>query len=110
MTTLYVTNNCGVFIKFDYAFQMYEFPLGQTVEVPEEAARHIFGYGLQDKEPCLVRLGLIKTQLDIPEGLKTLSKVEISLDPPKKNHSLSPVVGKVPLPDSHRARGNIKSA
>lgn len=108
MTTLYVTNTLDNPIRFDYAFKPYEFPVNQTVEIPEDAARHIFGYGDEDKEPYLVRLGLIKTKNDIPDGVRILSKVLITLDPPKKNHSLSPVVEKVPLPVNKQAGGNFK--
>lgn len=108
MNTLFVTNTLENTIKFDYAFKPYEFPTNKTVEVPEEAARHIFGFGDDDKEPYLVRLGLIKTKNDIPDGVRILSKVLITAEPPKKNHSLSPVVEKVPLPDNARAGGNFK--
>ena len=108
MNTLYVTNTLENTIKFDYAFKPYEFPSNQTVEIPEDAARHIFGFGDEDKEPYLVRLGMIKTRLDIPDGVKTLSKIQITSEPPKKNHSLSPVVEKVPLPVNKQAGGNFK--
>jgi hypothetical protein len=108
MTTTFVTNTWEKPIKFDYAFKLYEFPVGKTVEIPEDAARHLFGYGEEDKEPYLVRLGLIQTKKDIPDGIRILSKFLISLDPPKRNQSLSPLVEKVPLPGNARAGGNFK--
>jgi hypothetical protein len=108
MTTLFVTNNWDKTIEFDYAFKLYQFPVGKSVEIPEGAARHLFGHGDADKEPYLVRLGLIKTKADIPEGIRILSKISITEELPVKNHSLSPVVEKVPLPANKRAAGNFK--
>ena len=110
MTTKFVTNTWDKPISFDYAFKLYEFPVGKTVEIPEEAARHLFGYGQEDKEPFMTRLGLIKTRADIPDGLKILSKFVVTDEPPRKNHSLSPVVERVPPPAFKRVGGNLKSA
>ena len=87
MTTKFVTNTWDKPISFDYAFKLYEFPVGKTVEIPEEAARHLFGYGQEDKEPFMTRLGLFKTRADIPDGLKILSKFVVTDEPPRKNHS-----------------------
>lgn len=110
MNTLYVTNHWDKPIQFDYAFRMYEFPVGKRVEAPEDAVRHIFGYGAQDKEPFLARLGLIRTKNDIPEGLKILEKIIIAHPAQAQNHAQSPVVERVPLPASKRAGGNLKAA
>lgn len=98
MQTLYVTNRWEKPIEFNFNFKPYKFPVGETVEAPEEAVRHIFGHGEVDKEHIMARLAIIKTRNDIPEGLKILSKFEITDRPPAKNHSLSPVVERVPLP------------
>jgi len=104
---MYVTNNWEKPIVFDYAFQQYRFPVNQTVEAPEEAIRHIFGWGDNDKEVYLTRLGLIKTKNDLPQGLEILEKIQITLEPPQQNHSLSPVMERVPLPSSKKAGGNV---
>jgi len=110
MSTRFVTNKWDKPIAFDYAFRMYEFPVDKTVEIPEEAARHIFGYGVEDKEPFLARLGLIRTKNDLPQGIETLSKILITEEPPRPNHAISPVVERVPLPTSKRAGGTLKAA
>lgn len=110
MANKFVTNNWSKPIKFDYAFQVYEFPVGETIEIPEEAARHIFGYGEHNKESHLTRLGLARTNLDIPEGLKILSKFLITDEAPRQNRSLSPAVERVPLPQLKKVEGNIKTA
>ena len=49
--------------------------------------------------------------VEVPlEGLKILSKILITDQPPKKGHSLSPVVEKVPLPPSVEAGGKFNAA
>jgi hypothetical protein len=48
----------------------------------------------------MARLAMIHTKADIPKGLKILEKILITDQPPKKGHSLSPVVERVPLPPS----------
>jgi hypothetical protein len=79
--------------------------LAKLLRLPIEAVRHIFGHGDPDKEQYMARLSMIKTKNDIPEGLKILSKIEISETPPAKNHLLSPVVERVPLPTARKVGG-----
>ena len=97
MANVFVTNHGDTVLKDGWDGVVYEFNKGATVEIPDFVATHIFGYGVDDKEPCLIRLGWIKTSNDFKDGLEKLSKFEITTHP-VKNHSLSPVVGKVPLP------------
>ena len=94
-------------MKDGFSGIFYEFLPGKTLEIPEEAAAHIFGYGDSDKQPYLARLGWAKTSNDLDEGLKILSQWELSTEPPKKNQSLSPLVERVPLPAQKRAGGKI---
>ena len=110
MSNLYVTNRWEKDISFSYAFKPYVFPVNQTVEAPLEAIRHIFGYGEQDKEPYLAQLALIRTKKDVPDGIRILDKIEISEQPPKKEHSLSPVLQRVPLPAEGRVGGKLSQA
>ena len=107
MTTIYVTNRWTKSIAFPYNFVMYEFPVGESVEIPIEAASHIFGYDQEDKEPYLIQLGLIKTRNDFEEALRILSRFECSFELPTKNRNLSPSVERVPLPNARRAGGNV---
>jgi hypothetical protein len=106
MQTLYVTNRWEKPITFSYEYKPYTFPVGQTVEAPKDVVCHIFGHEDPNKENYMARLALIQTRNDIPEGLKILSKFEISERPPMKNHLLSPVVERVPLP-SKKVGGKI---
>jgi hypothetical protein len=105
MSTLYVTNNWDKAVSMAYCFKQYEFPKGQTVAVEEDAARHIFGFDQEDKEPYMVRLGWQRTHADLEESLKIYESFVFSSEPPKKNHSLSPVVERVPSPK--KAGGNV---
>lgn len=95
---MYVTNKTDKELVVDYGCVEVRFPVNTPIEITDHAARHIFGYGEKDKLPFMTSLGIVRTMNDIPEGLKTLEKFEITDDLPKKNHSLSPVVEQVPLP------------
>jgi hypothetical protein len=110
MSTVYVTNRWEKPVAFDYAFKPYTFAVGETVEVPVEVANHIFGYGAEDKEPYMARLGLIKTRNDIPDGLKIIAKFEIADTPPSQDRSLSPAVERVPLPPLKGSGGKFRAA
>ena len=98
MANVFVTNNSDKSFDGLHAYQRYEFPVGKTVEVDEEVARYFFGYGLEDKLPILARNGWTQTMNDIPKGMEILAKFHVSTEPQAKNHSLSPVVERVPLP------------
>jgi hypothetical protein len=98
MTTVYVTNRSDKPLIDEYAFKPYKFPVNETVEIPVEVARHIFGYGSEDKEPFLARLGFAKTKNDIPAGLEILKKFDIAQEQPTPNRSLSPAIDLVPPP------------
>jgi len=109
MSTIYVTNHSDKTLKDGFSGKFYEFKPGSTVEIPLEAAQHIFGYGDENKEIYLARLGWIVSHNDLEKGLELLTKWDISTEPPKKNQSLSPLVERVPLPSSKRAGGKILS-
>jgi hypothetical protein len=98
MSNIFVTNNSDKKLTDGLGGVFYEFPKGKTVEIPEEVARHIFGYKEDDKEPYLARLGWIKTHNELDEGLLILDQWVLSTEPPKKNQYISPLVERVPLP------------
>lgn len=52
-----INKNVNVF-KDGWHGHQYEFPPNQEVEIPLEAAIHIFGFNLKDKTKNLVRLGI----------------------------------------------------
>jgi hypothetical protein len=110
MSVIFVTNNSDKVWKDGYAGKFYTFGKGETVEIPIEVATHVFGYGDDNKEPYLARLGWITTANDLDKGLELLSKWELSTEPPKKNQSLSPLVERVPLEVVKSRGGKVLSA
>lgn len=109
MSVIYVTNNSGQPLKDGFAGVCYEFPVSQTVEIPEEVAIHIFGYGQNDKEPYLARLGWVHTKNELESGLARLGRWKFDTQKPQKDQSLSPLVERVPLPAQKRAGGKVLS-
>ena len=107
MTTVYVTNKNFKPLVVDYRGKDVSFPTNETVEIPLEAARHILGYGDNNKEPYLASLGLCLTSNEIPDGLKKLANFVIVEEAPQQDHSLSPVVEQVPLPPAKRGGGKV---
>ena len=107
MSVIFVTNNSKQDLRDGFAGVFYEFKVGQTVEIPEEVAKHIFGYGDDDKVPYLARLGWMRTSNELPDGLERLKQWRISPEPPQKNQSLSPLVERVPLPANKRGGGKV---
>jgi len=98
MTELvYVTNNTNKDLYAEYNYVGYDFPVGKTVELTVPAARHMVGYGDEDKEKYLVQLGMIRLHSELEEAMENLKKIHISLEPPEKNRSLPSAVGAVPL-------------
>lgn len=109
---VYVTNNSDIEFKDGYAGEVYEFKKGKTVQVPEIVARHVFGWGDEDKEPYLARLGWIKSRAELGDGIAKLEQFKISTEQARENHALSPVVERVPLPVGVRPRqagGKVRS-
>jgi hypothetical protein len=98
MSNIFVTNNSDKKLTDGYGGVFYEFPKGKTVEIPEEVARHVFGYKDDNKEPYLARLGWIVSKNDLDKGLEILAQWDFSTQPIKKNQSISPLVEQVPLP------------
>ena len=104
---IFVTNNSDIKLRDGYAGEFYDFLPGKTVEIPEEVARHVFGYGDDDKKPYLTRLGWLVNENEVDKAYAMLDKWDISEQAPKKNQSLSPLVEKVPLPSEKKAGGKL---
>ena len=102
---VFVTNNSDKKLTAQYAYEEYKFPVGETVGLSPEAAKHIFGYGDSNKEPYLSRLGFIRLHSELEEGLERLAQFEITSEPPQQNRSLPSAVGVVPLPVERQVRG-----
>ena len=104
---VYVTNNSNKDLNFEYNFVAIEFPVGKTVEIPLQTAKHVLGYGDDDKEKYLVQLGLIRLHSELEEATEKFRKVEVSETPPTKNRSLPSAVGVVPLHVEKRGEGKV---
>jgi len=104
---VYVTNNSNKDLNFEYNFVAIEFPVGKTVEIPLQTAKHVLGYGDDDKEKYLVQLGLIRLHSELEEATEKFRKVEFSDTPPTKNRSLPSAVGVVPLHVEKRGEGKV---
>ena len=51
----------------------YQFPQGMTTALPDEAAKHIFGVGLADKQDVLVRHGWMTHTGDMAQAMEKLN-------------------------------------
>ena len=62
-------------VRDKYAGIQYEFPPGETVSIPQEAAEHIFGYGLPEKERFkkFMRMGIA----NMPKGKEMWERIRI---------------------------------
>jgi len=75
----------------------YVFKTGKPLNVPELVARHIFGFGLEDKTSALSRLGWARTSDELEAGLEKLAKVTFDdvpeqVDAPKRTGTAGPPV------------------
>jgi hypothetical protein len=98
MTTLFVRNNGDDRLVDSFNGTAFDFTPGKEVEIPELAAKHIFGYDDDNKEPYLVRLGWMKMNTDFPLAMERLSKFSFSREPSKPVHVSAPVVERVAAP------------
>lgn len=71
-----VTNETDKTIKGRYAGVDFEFPVGVAVEIPSDAARHIFGFGESDKTAALGRLGWMIFSGDGDAAMERLALVK----------------------------------
>jgi hypothetical protein len=107
MTDIYVTNN-GIDPLVDFFDgTKYEFVPGKEMPVPEIVAKHIFGYGDDNKEPYLVRLGWMKMSNDFPAAMDKLGKFSFSRQSGQAVHLSAPVVERVAAPEP-KARVSAK--
>jgi hypothetical protein len=107
MTDIYVTNNGIDPLVDSFDGTKFEFVPGKEVQVPEIVAKHIFGYGDDNKEPYLVRLGWMKMSTDFPAAMEKLCKFSFSRQPGQAVHLSAPVVERVAAPEP-KARVSAK--
>ena len=94
---VYVTNR-GMTFTARYANADIKFPSNEEVEITDEVAKHLFGYGEDNKEPYFVRLGWMKMNTDLEKAERRLSEFTFSTEPAKKVHLSAPVVERVAAP------------
>ena len=107
MSVVYVTNTGDTKLKDGFAGVYYDFPKNETVEIPLDAARHIFGYMNPNKEPFLSRLGWVRSFAEIEKGFEKLQEFKISEQPPEQNRSLPSAVGVVALHVERRVERTV---
>lgn len=105
--SVFVTNKglpfVGRFENVDYTFEN-----SKEVELSLEAAKHILGYGDDNKEPYFVRLGWMKMNTDLPRALERMQTVSFSTEPAKKVHLTAPVVERVAAPMPKVQKAEVK--
>lgn len=104
MSEVTVTNTGKEELVDSYNGEVFRFAPGKTVTIPALVANHIFGWGEENKEPHLVRLGWVVTRNDLKKGLERLAKFRIEGE---EYRSLSPAVERVPLAQSKRDGGKL---
>jgi len=109
MTTIFVRNNGENTFSDSFNGTVYEFAPQREVEIPLVVATHIFGYGDDNKEPYLVRLGWMKMNTDFGIAMERLSQFSFSKESSKVVHLSAPVVERVAAP-MPKARGAAKVA
>ena len=105
--TVFVTNRTDTALTDGYGGIFYEFLKGKPVEVPVHVAKHVFGYGDENKEPYLARLGWIRSHSDLDSGIERLNKFEITTQPAQQDRSLPSAVSVVPLRVEKHAGGKV---
>lgn len=95
--SVFVTNR-GVNFSATYCNEKIDFRTNEEVEISDEVAKHLFGYGEDNKEPYFVRLGWMKLNTDLEKAQSRLSEFSFASEPNKKVHLSAPVVERVAAP------------
>jgi hypothetical protein len=104
---IFVTNKGSDTLVGKYVDQRIEFPPNKSVPVEPVVARHIFGYGDDNKIPYLVRLGWMKMNTDYEKAMGKLKEFVFTDAPIKSDHLSALVVDRVAAPPL-RGRGAAK--
>ncbi len=109
MRVVYVTNLSDTDHADSHGGVVYKFPQHISIEVPENVAADLLGYGHPDKTEFVVRLGWCKTSQELPQALQRLEQFSITAEP-VPYRSLPSAVGEVtPFPQG-RGRKAIRAA
>ena len=105
---MWVTNNSEHDLEDGYDGRRYKFAKGQSIEVLPVVCNHVFGFGDDNKEPYLRRLGWMTRSTEYDKALARLHSFSFSSDRPKHNvHVLSPVVDPVPVPAPQKRKAGL---
>lgn len=105
---IYVTNRGGQHAEGRFCNQKFDFPPDRSVPVPLEVARHIFGYGDDNKEPYLIRLGWLRMSTDWDRAIERLNQFQFTKEPIRTGQSLAPLVERVAPPLGRRPKAGAK--
>jgi hypothetical protein len=104
---IFVTNKGSQPLVAKYVDQWFEFMPGKSVGVEPHVARHIFGYGDDNKYTYLVRLGWMKMNTDYDKAMSRLKEFSFT-DAPVKNDQQSAVLVDRVAPPALRGRAGAK--
>ena len=104
---IFVTNKGSQPLVAKYVDQWFEFPPGKSVQIEPYVARHIFGYGDDNKYQYLVRLGWLKMNTDHDKAMARLAEFTFT-DAPVKSDQQSAVLVERVAPPAPRGRAGVK--
>ena len=81
---VWVVNGTDQEVTDRYDGEQYVFATGRPIEIPDNAAKLIFGWGEDSKYRALQRLGLARTNLDLEAGLARLAKFTFHREDPTR--------------------------
>lgn len=105
-----VKNNGEKQLEARYDGKNYVFAPGETAALSEDAARHIFGFGLEDKTRVLARLGWLTHSAQLSDAMARLDDFSfLAVESVKfeEPSTLPMKAGGVPLADPAPAHANI---
>jgi hypothetical protein len=79
---IFVKNTNSFVFRGRYDGVDIEFPINERVPIGNEAARHIFGFGDEDKTPVLVKQGWCIASNKTEDGLRILNRFVFSQEDP----------------------------
>ena len=78
MASVQVMNHNDFPLKGRWNGKDYAFPPGRPVELPEEAANHIFGFGADNRTGAYNRLGLLRTGNTMAQAQAVIDRVQFT--------------------------------
>jgi hypothetical protein len=106
---IYVLNKGSHALTDYFDGRAYEFPPNVCIGIPEEVARHIFGYGDDNKIPYLARHGWMKMNTDYDVAMNRLGQFSFSREPISTSHLSALVVERV-APPNPKGKAGPKSS